>query len=361
MPRRSRGCCEAPHPSFVTSWAAVLAGGSGTRFWPLSTSHRPKQFLALAGDRPLLVQAIARLEGLIPPERILVVTGAAFADETRHLLGHLPAENVLSEPRAASTAPALAWATSIAAARDSEAAVLSMHADWVVGDDVAFRRTASWALDVAVRHDLLVTVGIVPTRPDIGYGYIEPGDVIEGDAHRVKRFVEKPDQARAAALISAGALWNSGLFAWTARRFRAETTAVAEELAPHMDLLLAGDTAAIFAGVTPVAVDVSHFERSQRVAVVPGAFPWDDVGTWTALRRVRSTDSRGNVLVGEAVQRDASNCTVWSEDGAIVVDGLSDVIVVRANDVTLVMAAERATHLKTLLQSLPAEIRKRAE
>ncbi|OFV91225.1 MAG: hypothetical protein A3J75_01845, partial [Acidobacteria bacterium RBG_16_68_9] len=309
----------------------------------------------------LLAQAIARLQGLIPAERILVVTGAALVDETRDLLDAIPAENVLSEPRAASTAPALAWATSVAEARDPEAVILAMHADWVIGDDAAFRRTASQALDVAIRHDVLVTVGVVPTRPDVGYGYIQPGDVIEGEARRVRRFVEKPDQARAAALVAAGALWNSGLFAWTARRFRAETTAVATELAPHLDLLRSGEVEAFFARVTPVAVDVSHFERSSRVAVVPGAFPWDDVGTWTALRRVREADERGNVLVGEAVERDAANCTVWSEDGTIVVDGVSDLVVVHANNLTLVMAAERAAQLKTLLQSLPAQIRQRAE
>jgi mannose-1-phosphate guanylyltransferase len=345
----------------MSHWAAILAGGSGTRFWPLSTSRRPKQFLPLAGDRPLLVQSVSRLDGLIPPERILVITGAALADGTRKLLPAVPPENVLVEPRAASTGPALAWATTVAAARDPDAAVLSLHADWFVGDAPAFRRAAAQALDVAARHDVLVTVGIVPARPDTSYGYIVPGPSLDGTARRVDRFVEKPAEPEARELIGRGALWNSGLFAWTAARFASETRDLAPEIAPHMDLLRLGDIAGFFARVTPIAVDVSHFERSRRVAMVPGAFPWDDVGTWTALRRVRATDPQGNVLVGEAWQRDAANCVVWSEDGPIVVDGLSEAVVVQANGVTLVTTAERAMQLKTLLERLPREIRHHAE
>lgn len=345
----------------MTSWAAVLAGGFGTRFWPLSTAGRPKQFLPLAGNQPLLVQAVERLDGLVPPERILVVTGSGLAAETRAVLPQVPPGNVLAEPRAASTGPALTWATAVAEARDPAAAVLSMHADWFVGDPERFRLVATRALAVAARHDVLVTVGIVPTRPEVGYGYIEAGAPIEGDARRVRRFVEKPDDARARRLIAAGALWNSGLFAWTAARFRAETQAVAPEIAPHVDALTRGDIDGFFARVTPVAVDVSHFERSERVAVVPGAFAWDDVGTWAALRRVRAVDGQGNVLVGTVHQRDASRCVVWSEDDIIVVDGLTDAVVVRANGVTLVTTADRAGQLKTLLERLPADVRRHAD
>ncbi|HEX9582839.1 MAG TPA: sugar phosphate nucleotidyltransferase [Gemmatimonadales bacterium] len=345
----------------MTQWAALLAGGSGTRFWPLSTPHHPKQFLPLVGDQPLLVQSVARLHGLVPPERILVITGSGLVAETRRLLPHVPAENVLAEPRAASTGPALAWATAVAGARDPAAAVLSLHADWFVGDDPQFRNAAARALEIAARHDVLVTVGIVPSRPEVGYGYIEPGDPIEGDARRVRRFVEKPDEDRARELIAAGALWNSGLFAWTATRFHAETLALAPEMAPHLERLATGDVDGFFARVVPVAVDVSHFERSARVAVVPGAFRWDDVGTWAALRRVRTADAAGNVLVGAAHQRDASGCVIWSEDGVVVVDGVSDAVVVRANGVTLVTTAQRAGHLKTLLERLPADVRHHAD
>ncbi len=341
----------------MSRWAAVLAGGTGTRFWPLSTPRIPKQFLALDGDDPLLVRAVHRLGGLVPPERVLVITGEPFLDRTRELLGELPAENVLGEPRPASTAPALAWATAVALARDPDTVLLSLHADWHVGDDDAFRRTGERAFEVAERHDLLVTVGIVPSRPETGYGYIEPGEVLDGDARRVARFLEKPDENTARQLIDAGALWNSGLFAWRGERFKRETAMHAPEISPHWRYLESGDVTRFFEGVTPIAVDHSHFERSERVAVIPGRFPWDDVGTWAALVRVRPTDGHGNVSVGAAHLHEAEGCVAWAEDGTVVVDGVKNLVIVRANGVTLVTSCDRAAQLKTLLGTLPDELR----
>ncbi|MBI4419373.1 MAG: mannose-1-phosphate guanylyltransferase [Gemmatimonadetes bacterium] len=338
-------------------WAAVLAGGSGTRFWPLSTSDTPKQMLPLVGRDPLLVQTVTRLHDLIAPERVLIITGEHLAARTRALLPGLPWGNVLTEPRAASTGPALAWATAVAAGRDASATILAMHADWFVGDDDAFRASAAQALEVAERHDVLVTVGVVPTRVDVGYGYIIPGDPMNGGARRVARFVEKPDAGRAAELIKAGALWNSGLFAWTAARFFAETDAVAPEIAPHVTGLRQGDVAGFFREVKAIAVDVSHFERSRRVAVVAGEFPWDDVGTWGALARVRPRDADGNVVVGDVAARSARGCVLWSDEGPVVVDGVEGLVVVRANGITLVTTVERAQSLKELLEALPARVR----
>lgn len=344
----------------MASWAVVLAGGTGTRFWPLSTAAVPKQFLPLAGAHPLLVETVARLDGLVAPERTLVVTAASLAARTRALLAPLPPENILAEPRAASTAPALVWATHVAQRQDPDAVVLSLHADGYVDDGERFRQTAAQALDVAARYDVLVTVGVVPTRPETGYGYIEPGEPLAGDARRVARFVEKPDAARARALIARGALWNSGLFAWTGGRFFAETASVAPEIARHLPLLAAGETASFFAAVTPVAVDVSHFERSRRVAVVTARFGWDDVGTWVALARVRGADAAGNVAVGEAALRDAADCIVWAADRPIVVDGVQGLVIVSAHGVTLVTTRERAADLKSLLEALPPALRDRA-
>lgn len=338
-------------------WAVVLAGGSGTRFWPLSSPTRPKQLLPLAGPRPLLVESVDRLAGLIPPARTLVVTGAALADETRRLLPALPPANVLAEPRAASTGPALAWATAAIAARDPAASVLALHADWWVGDAEAFRRSAAHALAAAESRDALVTVGIVPTRPDVGYGYIERGAELGDDVWAVARFTEKPDAARAAALVAAGALWNSGLFAWTARRFLAETEAHAPEIAPHLPRLAAGEVEGFFRAVTPVAVDVALFERSDRVVMVPGRFPWDDVGTFPALARVRETDATGNVVVGDALVRDSTGTIAWGDDGPLVVDGVDGLVVVRARGRVLVTTRERAGRLKELLEALPPRLR----
>jgi mannose-1-phosphate guanylyltransferase len=214
---------------------------------------------------------------------------------------------------------------------------------------------------VAEANDALVTVGIVPTRPDVGYGYIEKGAAVSGDAWAVARFTEKPNEARAAELVGAGALWNSGLFAWTATRFFQETDALAPEIAPHLPLLRNGDVAGFFAAVKPIAVDLSHFERSRKVIVVAGQFPWDDVGTWGALARVRPPDAAGNVVVGDAFVRDSANTVAWGDDGPVVVDGVDGLVVVRARGRVLVTTRERASRLKELLDSLPERIRRTSD
>lgn len=337
-------------------WAIVLAGGSGTRFWPLSTPARPKQLLPLLDGASTATQAITRLEGLIPPERILVVTGPALAAPLQAALG-LPPENILVEPRAASTGPALAWGTVEAARRDPDAEILSTHADWAVADAAAFRATAAAALEVARRHHRLVTVGIVPTRPETGYGYIVPGEALDDEARTVARFTEKPDAGRALDLMADGALWNSGLFAWTAADLVAEVRAHTPEIAPHLDRLATGDVAGFFAAVTPISIDVGLLERSTAVAVVPGAFPWDDVGTWDALSRVHRRDAAGNVAEGPVHLFDARDCVAWSDGEPIVLAGVRDLVVVRANGRILVMHRSVAAHLKDVLDRLPPDLR----
>jgi mannose-1-phosphate guanylyltransferase len=337
-------------------WAVILAGGSGSRFWPLSTPANPKQLLPLAGAESTAEQAVSRLVGLVPKERVLVVTGASLAPRLQQVLGLLP-ENVLVEPRAASTGPALVWATHEARRRDPQAEVLSLHADWSIREAESFRHSAAQALLTAVRHGRLVTVGIVPTRPDTGFGYIVPGNSLDEVARSVARFAEKPNAATALDLMASGAYWNSGLFAWTADCLLEEVSRHTPEIAPHLPLLDAADVAGFFAALTPVSIDVGVLERSQSVAVVPGRFTWDDVGTWDALPRVRRRDSHGNVSVGPVFLSEAEDCVVWSAGDPVVLSGLSDVVVVHANGRILVMSRRRAADLKSILDQLPQEIR----
>jgi mannose-1-phosphate guanylyltransferase len=337
-------------------WAVLLAGGSGTRFWPLSTPETPKQLLPLAGSSSSAEDAIERLAGLIPRERALVVGGAGLADRLRTQL-KLPPENMLVEPLAASTAPALIWATWEAQRRDPEAEVLSLHADWAVGDAAAFRQTADVALTAARRHDRLVTVGMAPSRPETGYGYIVPGAPLDETARSVARFSEKPDAATALDLMAAGALWNSGLFAWTARRLLAEVSSYTPEVSRAIPALAAGEVARFFREVEPVSIDVGLLERSPAVAVVRGEFAWDDVGTWQALARVRPKDTRGNVVVGDAVLHESEDCVVWSDRYPIVLFGVQELVVVQANGRILVMPTERAASMKQMLDALPPAIR----
>ena len=330
----------------------MLAGGSGTRFWPLSTPARPKQLLALAGEEPLLRQAVQRLEGLVAPERVLVLTGPFLVDQVSALLPAVPRANVFAEPRAASTAPALVWAAHWISRQDPGAQMLSLHADWAVGDERAFRRAARTALDVADEYDVLVTVGVKPTRNDTGYGYIVPGAPL-GPARAVRRFIEKPSAARAALLRRRGAVWNTGLFAWGVARFLGEAGAYARELQGAWPALAAGDAPGFFAAVRPASVDVAVLERTRRLAVVTGTFRWDDIGSWDALLRIRKTDTRGNVVVGSVtVADDVRRCVVWSESEHLAVAGVEDLVVVRANGHTLVMPTGRADQLKQLVQRL---------
>lgn len=337
----------------MTVWAVILAGGSGTRFWPLSTPERPKQLLPLAGDRPLLSQAVRRLDGLVPPNRILILTGPFLVERVTELVPEVPAAQILAEPRAASTAPALVWGAQWIAKHDPGAQMLSMHADWAVGDDAAFRLAAERALRVAREHDVLVTVGVKPTRPEPGYGYIVPGRALSRGVWRVQRFVEKPTPKRAVALRRRGALWNTGLFAWGVERFLSESTTHARELKRGLPALASGDAQGFFAAVTPAAVDVAVLERTKRLAVVTGTFRWDDIGSWDALFRIRTPDSHGNIAVGNVtIGDDVRRCVLWSESEHLAVSGITDLVVVRANGHTLVLPTGRADRLKQLVQRL---------
>ena len=337
-------------------WAVIVAGGSGTRFWPLSTPAKPKQLLPLASPLPLVVDALRRLEGLVPLERTLLVTGPALAGPLGKALG-LPAANILVEPRAASTAPALLWATVEAARRDPDAVVLSLHSDWAIADPVAFRRDAETGMRVAEAHDQLVTVGIVPTRPETGYGYVVPGQAIDGEARAVVRFTEKPDAATAAKLIAEGALWNSGLFAWSAKRLRAEVAEHARELSAGLGALDQGNVVGFFTAITPVSIDVGVLERSKRVAVVAGHFHWDDVGTWDALSRTLPKDGAGNVVHGPVHLDAATGNVIWSDGDPIVVRGVNDLVIVHANGRILVMPRSEAADLKSLVDLLPPTVK----
>jgi mannose-1-phosphate guanylyltransferase len=337
-------------------WAVVLAGGSGSRFWPLSSPGKPKHLLPLTGSRSTAMETLERLRGFIPLEQTLVVTNAPLAPLLIQHLGLDPA-NVLVEPRAASTGPALVWATTEALRRDPDAAILALHADWAIGDAAEFARTAATALSVARDHDRLVTVGIIPSRPETGYGYIVPGQPLGDSARSVARFAEKPDAATALTLMAEGALWNSGLFAWTAPRLLTEVRAHAPEIAPHLARLDRGDVAGFFASVTAISIDVAVLERSRSVAVVPGRFDWDDVGTWEALARVRPRDPEGNVVVGPVTVFESSECIAWSDGTPLVLSGLRETIVVSANGRVLVMHRAGAADLKRTLDALPPDVR----
>lgn len=341
----------------MSRWNVVLAGGTGSRFWPMSTPQRPKQLLPLVGDEPMLVETVTRMAPLASVERTLILTNAELRDRVIDLLPSVPAVNIIAEPRPAGTCAALAWAAQVIALRDGPDAVMTcVHADWAIGDIAGFRTALARAADVAEEEQALVTVGIVPSRPDPGFGYIQPGAVLHDDVRRVERFVEKPDEVRAATMVEAGYLWNSGIFAWRAGDLLSEIRALTPEVWPALD---AHGTSAeeFFAAVTSIAIDVGVLERSKRVLVMAGAFGWDDVGTWSALYRVRKQDSSRNAIHGVAHTLEAYGNVVHSEEGAVVLYGVDDLVVVSRAGLTLVTTREKASALKVLLDSLPPEIR----
>lgn len=341
----------------MNRWAVILAGGAGSRFWPLSTPQRPKQLLPLVDDAPLLVNTVRRLAPAVPAERTLVITNASLAETVRSLLPTLPAENVIAEPRAAGTGPALTWAALEIERRDAETSVmLCVHADWAIADEGAFRSTLERAARVAEERAALVTVGVVPTRPDPGLGYIQPGEAVDG-ARRVARFVEKPDRSSAERMVREGFLWNSGIFVWRVKDFLEEVRAHAPEIAEGLRLGASSDLRRFFAAVRPIAVDYAVMERSARVLVLPGDFGWDDVGTWGALHRVRSLDATSNAVAGAVHVIDARDNVVHADSGTVVLYGVHDLVVVTRPGLTLVTTRDRAADLKTLLEKLPSSVR----
>jgi mannose-1-phosphate guanylyltransferase len=341
-------------------WVVVLAGGVGSRFWPLSTPRRPKQLLPLVSDRPLLVDAVARLRPIAPASQTLILTNASLVPAIGDVLPDVPRENLVAEPRPSGTAAALAWAAlRIEERAGPDAVMISVHADWAVRNEDGFRATLRAAASAAARHESLLTVGIVPSRPDPGFGYIQPGGEVEGGVRRVARFIEKPDRARAEQMCRDGYLWNSGIFVWRVGDFldelRAHTPEIAPALADHGD-----DVNAFFAAVKPVSVDVGVLERSSRVMVMAGDFGWDDVGTWGALRRVRDRDDAGNAVSGSVHAVAARDNVVHAEDGEIVLYGVSDLVVVVRDGLVLITTVDKSSDLKTLIEALPESLRERA-
>jgi mannose-1-phosphate guanylyltransferase len=340
----------------VNRWAVILAGGIGSRFWPLSTPARPKQLLPLVTDKPLLVDAIERVEPLVSRDRILILTGEALAERVA-AVSELPADNIIAEPFAAGTAAALAWgAKEVLRRGGADAVMISLHADWAIGDPEGFRKTLQTAVEVAETHRALVTVGIVPDRPDPGFGYIRPGGAVDRNASKVERFVEKPTTEAARVLIHEGCLWNSGIFVWRASDFLGQVAAVTPEVSVGLE---DGGISMrdFFNRVTPISVDVGVLERSDQVLVVPGDFGWDDVGTWGALHRVRRADISGNASAGSVHSVDAANNVVHAESTQVVLFGVSDLVVVSKPGLTLVTTVEKSAELKSLVDSLPPRVR----
>lgn len=337
-------------------WVTILAGGVGSRFWPMSTPSRPKQLLPLAGPRPLIADAVHRAGLLAPDPRIRLLAGERLLGALRTAVPDLPESAFLTEPRARGTAPALTWAAWVILQDDPDAVLVSLHSDHKVEPESAFVDLVRAGADLASRERMLVTIGVEPDRPETGYGYIQPGEPLEGPpdgAARVAAFREKPDSDTATRYLEAGFLWNTGIFIWRADTFLDEIRTHAPEVSAALHHLESGDAAAFFTACEPIAVDVAVLERSGRVAVIPCPFEWDDIGSWDAIPRVRDADEAGNVSVGTAVALESRGNVTFTDGAPVVLFGVEDLVVVRTAGATLVTRRELAPELKRLVDALP--------
>ena len=340
----------------------LLAGGAGTRLWPVSRDALPKQFLPLVGERSTYQETLLRVKDKMFAAPI-VITGPDF-----HFFARRQAEEVgvdvtvVIEPMRRDSAPAIAAANAVARARDPEAVVLALAADHIILDVPEFRATCL-AGRAAAEQGHIVTFGIKPSEPKTSYGYILPGEAIGGGVHKVKRFVEKPDAATAKKYVSEGYLWNSGNFLFRADVLLSELARLEPEMAAAIETAVKNATTDLgflrlapdaFARAPQKSIDYAVMEKTDRAAVVAGNFGWSDIGSWDALFDITKPDPQGNVVHGEAVTMDSTGCVVHSDGRLTTLIGVDDMVVVSTSDAVMVVPRARAQEVKDLAATLKA-------
>ena len=359
-------------PTPDRTYALILAGGSGTRFWPLSRDARPKQLLDLFGDGTLLEQTIRRLDGLVPVENILVLTSATQLDAVRAAAPMLPAENFFAEPARRDTAPAVALGIGLVAARDPEAVMMVLPADQLIRDAEGFRAVMADALAVAEYSGGLLTIGIQPTWPCPSYGYIERGDAAvfaacetDNQPYEVCRFREKPNPELAEEFLRQGGFsWNAGMFVWKLPAVIGQLAKHASELAEFIDGLRAADDvpafiAANFPALPARSIDYALMEKADRILNIEASFDWDDVGSWISIAKylpVHGDENHANRALTEIDSH--RNIVFNSQPGThVALLGVDDLIVVQTPDALLVADRHQADAIKKLADLLPSELR----
>jgi len=357
------GRAGEPRDSFVprhSRYAVVMAGGSGTRFWPRSRQRTPKQFLPIVGGQSMLRETVARVAPLVGPSHVVVVAGRSQARAVRTELPRLARRNLLAEPVGRNTAAAIALAALVLERRSPGASMVVLPADHAISAHGVFRADLRLALRVAEETGALVTLGLPPTRPETGYGYIRPAKAIPGTRGRVARvaaFIEKPNLRRAEALVAEGrVLWNAGIFAWRASDVLEELRAHVPAVVGPLEAALArggGALAAAYRRIPSVSIDHGVLEHSRRVMVVRARFPWSDVGSWAAVEPFwRGAANGDNTVRGHALPIDSRGCVVDSPERLVALVGVEDLVVVDAGDAVLVCRKDRAQDVRLVVDEL---------
>jgi mannose-1-phosphate guanylyltransferase len=344
----------------------IMSGGSGTRFWPLSRTARPKQFLKFGGDRTLLQSTADRCAPLIPGSRMWVVTNAIQSDETRRQLAEVPPPHVLVEPVGRNTAPCVGLAALQLVKADPEAVMAVMPADHAISPSDIFRQALEQATSLVAEDDgRLVLFGVRPTYPATGFGYIEQGLPVRAGTPgcRVKSFREKPNHDTATAYIHDGHyLWNCGIFVWKARTILERLKEFEPELLAGLERIVNGPPdgydqrlSAEFPKLKSISIDYAVLERAQNVCVLEAPFQWDDVGSWEALSRLEGTDGDGNTVVGPHCGLGTRGCIVHSPEGHLIATvDVEDLLIVHTPEATLVTRRGDEQALRRIIEELKA-------
>jgi mannose-1-phosphate guanylyltransferase len=348
-------------------YAVILAGGGGTRLWPLSRQRQPKHLLSFTNDLTLLAQTYARVRPLVPADHLMVITVAEHAEAARDELPAVPASNFVIEPEGRGTGPCVGLMAALIRKRDRDAVMISLHADHAIEDEESFRSVLWAALDAA-RAGHLVTLGISPTCPETSYGYIERGDRLDQarghDVYRVQRFTEKPDLEKAGSFVDSGRyFWNSGIFVWEVsaileqfRRLQPQLYAQLMEIEPTLGTPQQAEVMQrVWPAMQSVSIDVGIMEGADDVVVIPADVGWSDVGCWSSVAGLLPTDADGNVAQGEQVTLDCQDTYIHSSGRLVAALGLRGMVIIETEDAVLVCPKERAQEVKKIVEKLRRE------
>ena len=345
-------------------YAIVLCGGSGTRLWPLSRTLRPKQLLALNGEQTLLQQTVSRVSSYVNSANIYIVTHEDHKFEVKGQLAELfpeAVQNVMAEPFAKNTLPAISWATHTIYQKDSNAIIGVFASDHAIDNQGAF--LSAWqTAEQAAQQDYLVLLGIKPHQPATGYGYINPGQLlpIKGalSVHQVEQFVEKPDLKIAERFVADGYLWNSGMFVFKACTFMRMLQQYQPEIYSQIRVLTLDNLAESYAELPNLSMDYGLAEElvkcGEKLAVVPVDMAWSDLGSWDSIYARQDKDENNNVMHGEVLNLDTKNSLIWTETGLVATLGIDNVVVIQTADATLICDRSRAEDIKTLVAEVKA-------